>query len=127
VLDPTGRADFDKLHARAMRRKSYAGADPVVFCAFDVLVVAGRDIMAKPLAARKTALRKLLTPAPASVLIVSAIKREGAALYEQAVALRLEGIVAMREGSQYVPGARSEEWVKIKRPGATPAGRFSRG
>jgi bifunctional non-homologous end joining protein LigD len=83
--------------------------------------------MAKPLAARKTALRKLLTPAPASVLIVSAIKREGAALYEQAVALRLEGIVAMREGSQYVPGARSEEWVKIKRPGATPAGRFSRG
>lgn len=126
VLDAMGRSDFDRLHARAMRRKWYAGADPVVFCAFDALVVNGRSVMAKPLAARKTALRRLLTPAPAQVLYVAGIQGEGVALYEQAVALKLEGIVAKREGSPYVPGTRSADWVKIKRPGATPAGRFSR-
>jgi bifunctional non-homologous end joining protein LigD len=126
VLDDLGRADFDQLHARAMRRKWFKGAPPVVFCAFDAMVINGRDIMAKPLVARKAALRRLLTPAPAQVLYVAGIKGEGAALYEQAVALRLEGIVAKREGSPYVPGVRSDDWVKIKRPGATPAQRFTR-
>ena len=126
VLDAMGRSDFDRLHARAKRRRWYEGADPVVFCAFDALVVNGRDIMAKPLAARKTALRRLLTPALAQVLYVAGIGGEGVALYEQAVALKLEGIVAKRDSSPYVPGARSPDWVKIKRPGATPAGRFGR-
>lgn len=126
VLDALGRSDFDRLHARTRRRRWYAGADPVVYCAFDALVVNGRSIMAKPLAARKTALRRLLTPAPAQVLYVAGIDGEGVALYEQAVSLRLEGIVAKRAGSPYVPGARSEDWVKVKRPGATPAGRFQR-
>ncbi|MDN4592022.1 hypothetical protein DBA29_26415 [Xenophilus aerolatus] len=38
VLDDAGRSDFDRLHARARRRRWYDGADPVVYCIFDVLV-----------------------------------------------------------------------------------------
>lgn len=61
------------------------------------------------------------------MLYFAGIKEESVALYEQAVAVRVEGIVAKREGSPYVPGARSADWVKITLPGATPAERFRRG
>jgi bifunctional non-homologous end joining protein LigD len=47
-------------------------------------------------------------------------------LYQQAVSLELEGIVAKRADSTYQLGARSDNWLKIKRPGAVPAERFKR-
>lgn len=126
VLDELGRSDFDRLHARARRRRNWPGADPVVFCAFDALVIGGRDIMGRPLAARKAALKRLLASRPPSVLYVSGIDGDGEGLYAQAVALRLEGIVAKRLASVYRPGVRSEDWVKVKRPGAVPPQRFDR-
>lgn len=126
VLDELGRSDFDRLHARARRRRNWPGADPVVFCAFDALVIDGKNLMGRPLSARKAALKRLLAARPASVLYVSGIDADGEGLYEQAVALRLEGIVAKRLRSHYVPGERSADWIKIKRPGAVPAQRFDR-
>jgi bifunctional non-homologous end joining protein LigD len=42
-----------------------------------------------------------------------------------AVALKLEGLVAKRKDSVYVPGERTTgAWRKIKRPGAVPPKRF---
>lgn len=40
---------------------------------------------------------------------------------------KLEGIVMKRWSSPYACGQHNGDWVKIKRRGATPAGRFSRG
>lgn len=37
VLDDIERSDFNRLHARALRRRWYAGADLVVLAAFDLL------------------------------------------------------------------------------------------
>jgi bifunctional non-homologous end joining protein LigD len=51
---------------------------------------------------------------------------EAPALFAAAVQLNLEGVVMKRLDSPYV-GGRSADWVKIKRKGATPAGRFRRG
>lgn len=127
VLDGIGRSDFDALHTRAMRRRRAAGDPPAVFCVFDLLVLNGRNVMELPLQQRKELLRQLLTPAPASVLFVDYFEGLVRALFQKALELKLEGVVAKRADSPYRPGARSTHWVKLKRPGAVPAGRFRRG
>lgn len=126
VLDDIGRSDFNRLHARARMRGWRPGADLAAFCVFDLLVHAGRNTMALPLTERKKRLAKLFSPQPPSTLVVGHFEGEGRVLYDQAVQLRLEGIVAKRQASPYMPGQRTDDWLKIKRPGATPAQRFQR-
>ena len=126
VLDSIGRTDFDALHARALRRGWAPGDLPVTYCIFDLLVLEDRNVMALPLRQRKELLRQLLTPAPACVLYADYFDGLVVLLYEKALELKLEGIVAKRADSLYVPGERSAAWLKWKRPGAVPAGRFSR-
>ena len=66
-------------------------------------------------------------PTPlASVLVVGTLDTEGEWLYEQALALQLEGIVGKRLDSLYYPAVRSSDWLKVKRPGAVPPERFRR-
>ncbi|WP_310733649.1 ATP-dependent DNA ligase, partial [Aquincola tertiaricarbonis] len=126
VLDDLGRSDFNKLHARAKRRGYRAGDDVTVFCVFDLLVQDGKSMMQLPLVERKKRLAKVLAGEMPCVLPVGHFDEVGQDLYRQAVQLKLEGIVAKRMASPYVPGARSSDWLKIKRPGGTPAERFKR-
>ncbi|WP_395345240.1 hypothetical protein [Variovorax sp. UC122_21] len=70
MLDARGNSDFGRLQGRAEQRRLYAGADPVVFCAFDLLVDRNVDITEQPLAKRKAALAALLRKSPSSVLYV---------------------------------------------------------
>lgn len=35
----------------------------------------------------------------------------------QGLGLQIEGVMAKRKDSQYLPGVRSADWRKIKRPG----------
>jgi len=129
VLDEAGRSDFDRLHDRARRRRWYAGADAVTFCVFDLLMVGGDELLQLPLLRRKTSLRRLLKSPPAHVMPVGHFAAgEGAQIFQQAVIpLGLEGLCAKRTRSLYVPGARSPDWIKIKRAGAVPPERFRRG
>ncbi len=116
VLDHIGRSDFNRLHARAARRRWYAGCDAVTLCAFDLLFENGRNIMGLPLMERKLRLQRLLAGF-AGVLFVSDLPAEKE-LFAQAVEpLELEGIVAKRRDSVYTAGVRSPDWVKIKRRG----------
>ncbi|MCY1263152.1 Multifunctional non-homologous end joining protein LigD [compost metagenome] len=125
VLDDIGRPDFDRLHARALRRRWYPGADLVVLCAFDLLAYCGRDLRALPIEQRKAQLQQLLAGTTTGLLYVSAVE-DGTWLYHQVLQLKLEGVVAKRAGSAYTAG-RSSDWLKIKRPGAVPPVRFRRG
>ncbi|TDF54503.1 hypothetical protein [Cupriavidus sp. L7L] len=124
VLDDIGRADFNALHERAMRKRWYRGAPSVALCAFDLLVLRGQDIRDWPIEKRKKALCDLLRGVTVGLLYVSEVD-DGAWLYRQVLALGLEGVVAKRAGSAY-RGGLSYDWLKIKRPGATPPGRFRR-
>jgi bifunctional non-homologous end joining protein LigD len=125
VLDDLGRSDFDRLRARASRKRWYEGCDAVTLCAFDLLFEAGTNIMSLPLVERKARLAKLLSNIP-SVLVVGDLPAQ-AELFEQAVQpLLLEGFVAKRRTSSYQPGVRSPDWLKIKRKGAVPPERFGR-
>lgn len=125
VLDEHGRSDFELLHRRSARRGKPPGSHHVAYCVFDLLVNGGRDIRGQPIEKRKAALRKILDCCPDTLLFVDWVA-DGDWLYQQALALKLEGIVAKRAGSAYAAGKRSSDWVKVKRPGAVPAERFRR-
>lgn len=128
VLDEYGRSDFDRVHRRARRRRLTPDTDPVVFCVFDLLVHQGRDIRQRPLAERRALLEKVLPQGLPSLLRIDGVPgEEGTWLYRQACALELEGTVSKRLDSPYESGVRSNAWIKVKRPGAVPAQRFSRG
>lgn len=126
VLDEYGRSDFNRLQDRSKRRGKPAGSDDVVFCAFDLLIHAGRDWRARPLFKRKAKLAKVLSSKPASTLYVQDVPSQVPWLYVQALNLQLEGIVAKRQDSPYLSGERSDVWLKVKRPGAVPPERFHR-
>jgi bifunctional non-homologous end joining protein LigD len=128
VMDDLGRSDFDRLQDRARRRCYYPDCDPVVFAMFDLLVDHGENIMGLPLVERKARLKKLFTPKPRkTLLVIDAIPEHGIELYAMAEELKLEGLVAKRASSIYVPGERTTDWKKIKVPGAVPPERFRRG
>ena len=115
-LDSIGRSDFEKLHTRSLKRRWYAGCDLVTYCAFDLLVHNGEDLMNEPLTVRKQRLAALLGGV-SGVLLVGDLPAE-APLFQQIVEpLKLEGLVAKRRDSRYVPGQVSADWLKIKRAG----------
>ena len=124
VLDEYGRSDFERLQARSLLKDWKPDADMVVYCVFDLLVYNGQDIMRQPLQRRKADLADLLSPMSDAVLRVGYIPSEGQWLFERALELHLEGIVAKDLSSTYQPGVRSRHWLKIKRPGAVPPERF---
>lgn len=114
-----GVSDFNLFHAERGTRKPARGAPAVTFCAFDLLVVNGEDIMSMPLHERKRRLRELLAPIPKiSVLYVDDLPAD-ADLFAAMIGagLQIEGVVAKRRESAYLPGERSRDWLKIKRPG----------
>ncbi len=125
VFDDIGRSNFELLQARGRRRRWFEGADPAGYAVFDLLVLAGEDITAEPLRARKGRLTDLFAERPNSILQIGHFVIGSERLYTEAVlGLGLEGLVAKRLDSPYRPGVRSPDWVKIKRPGAVPAERF---
>ncbi|MBT2325044.1 hypothetical protein J7E62_22175 [Variovorax paradoxus] len=131
VLDEMGRSDFDRFQDRARRRRWYEGADPVVYCVFDLLVDNGTDITQLPLIERKERLAKLLKVPPSSVLYVNHFDNEAhdinSIVRDAVVPFELEGLVAKRKDSVYTPGVRTSNWVKVKRKNAIPAQRLKRG
>lgn len=125
VLDDVGRPDFTRLHQRALSRRYKPGAPVVAYIVFDLLITAGLDVMGLSFVERKRRLAKLLEVPPDGVLALSYLERDGEWLFAQAAGNKLEGIVAKRLASTYVPGP-SRDWLKIKPKGAIPPGRFRR-
>lgn len=117
VLDDIGRSDFERLQARARRRRRYPGCDPVTLCVFDILYLGGRSLMALPLLERKAMLQQLLAPLKPRIVLVGDFPAEADLFPKLAIGARLEGFVAKRLASPYLPGVRSRDWLKIKREG----------
>ncbi len=86
---------------------------PVSYMAFDLLHLDGFDLTGVALEERKEALARALLPV-GPVALVEHFQAEGKDAYEGAVALGLEGVVAKRRGSRYLPGKRTDSWAKIK-------------
>ncbi len=68
---------------------------------------------------RKAALQKLLADPPAGLMYVQDVD-DGEWLYDNALALKLEEVVAKRAGSTYQAGERSRDWGRSSGRGRCP-------
>jgi bifunctional non-homologous end joining protein LigD len=93
-----------------------AGDDKrMVFYAFDLMHLDGRDLQPLPLTARKAALETLLADAPTRgpLRFSASIDQSGPALLAQACKMGLEGIISKRADAPYRSG-RGHDWLKTK-------------
>jgi len=73
------------------------------------------DLRTLPLLERKALLKKLIRRKRSRLLYLDHIEGDGRLLFEQIVALDLEGIVCKRKDSPYkVTEKPSRHWIKIK-------------
>jgi bifunctional non-homologous end joining protein LigD len=86
-----------------------------VFVAFDLLFLNGRDLRTHALLDRKRSLKKLIGRKRSRILYLDHIESDGRLLFEQVVAMNLEGIVCKRKDSPYrVTEKPSPYWIKVK-------------
>jgi bifunctional non-homologous end joining protein LigD len=118
AFDETGRPSFEvlqhRMHLRgeaAVRRR--AQASPVTYVLFDLLWLDGHSLLRLPYRERRERLAELdldgdhwRTP--------DYHAGEGTGLLAATREQRLEGIVAKRLDSRYLPGRRNDSWLKIK-------------
>jgi bifunctional non-homologous end joining protein LigD len=109
ALDENGRSSFSAM------QQGKPGT-PIVYYAFDVLEVDGEPLIELPLVERRKRLEQLLDKRNRVVRLSEAFD-DGKALYEAAKQQRLEGIMAKRLESRYLPGRRSRDWLKVKTHG----------
>jgi len=107
AVDPRGRPSFQALQHRGTHPEH-----TIVFYAFDLLNLNGRDMRTEPLETRRAELARVIEKSglllsiqlPGSVAdIVSAVR-----------AMHLEGVIAKRRDSKYEAGERSGNWQKLK-------------
>src|SRR4029453_17299760 len=118
AFDPDGRISFETLQQRMnlanpRQIERIKTQIPVTFVAFDLLWLDGKDTTGLGLEER----RELLTYVVEQddrLQLTAFVEGEGTSLVEAARQQTLEGVVAKRKGSPYVPGRRTDAWRKIK-------------
>jgi DNA ligase D-like protein (predicted ligase) len=119
VLDEEGRPNFQRV---LLREQTHSRADallkapkhPVVYIAFDLLYRDGEPLLLRPLAERRRLLSELLSNPPSPLVESTYVIGQGRALFREAESRRLEGVVAKRLQSRYLPGERTRDWLKLK-------------
>lgn len=91
-----------------------AGTADIVFYAFDLPYVAGRDIREEPLSLRRDLLRQVIARCKGKhVKFSEAFDKPVSDLIASACRLGLEGIIGKRLSAIYV-SRRTDDWIKIK-------------
>lgn len=119
AFDAAGKPNFNRVAQRIHLTRHHdirlqMVETPVVLMVFDVLAFGDTDLMAAPLARRKTLLRDLLHGAGV-LRMLDHLEGHGRPLLDFCRANRLEGLVAKRMSSRYDPGPkRGGDWIKVK-------------
>jgi bifunctional non-homologous end joining protein LigD len=109
ALDEAGRPSFGAL------QNAVSSTTPIVYFVFDVLVLAGRNVMSEPLEARRKLLeRRVLPKLGDPVRYIGELDATLRDLVESVKAQGLEGLVAKRRDSRYESGLRSGAWLKMR-------------
>lgn len=117
MLDEQGRPQWDRLRERHALRderriRQAAVENPAAIFAFDLLSLNCADFRPRPLLQRKAALHGLL-PGNRRIRYAGHFADDCKPLWQLAVEMELEGIVAKDAASIYSAG-RTTRWLKIK-------------
>lgn len=108
AVNDKGIADFNALQ----NWRSEADGE-LLYYVFDLLWLHGKDLMHLPLRERKGILQSIV-PEEGLIKIGFSVDTKGTDFFEAARQMNLEGIIAKRSESTYVPGSRTKDWLKIK-------------
>jgi ATP-dependent DNA ligase len=108
-LDEDGRPSFNVL-------QNYGSSTaPVLYFVFDLMMLAGQDVMNQPLTARRELLERSVLPRLAEpVRYAAPLEPPLPVLIESVKAQGLEGLVAKRLDSRYETGLRTGAWQKMR-------------
>ena len=109
VLGKTGLPDYQALE----RELGKPNSERLIFYAFDLLHLNGRDLREQPLSKRKAALGKLLKKTAPTLTFADHLDISGKDVFEHACRLGLEGIVSKRTDAPYRSGVTAT-WQKVK-------------
>lgn len=96
---------------------------PAAIMVFDLLADGDASLLARPWTERRAALEALLAagrtrrrddPVARHVRLSPSLRGKGAAMLRQAREAGWEGVIAKRVSAPYEPGARSDDWLKLK-------------
>jgi bifunctional non-homologous end joining protein LigD len=107
AVDQRGFPSFQALQHRDL----YAGHQ-IVYYAFDLLNLNGRDLTREPLRKRRQRLAKLIEGS--GLRLSQELPGSADDVVTAVRAMGLEGVVAKRADSPYEAGTRSASWVKLK-------------
>jgi len=116
-LDPGGKPIFKRVINRLMSTgetaiQKLSKTNQVHCYIFDCVYLDGRALINEPLLKRKEWLADVIRPETPYRL--SEHVEDGKSLFEAAKVHGLEGIMAKKRDSKYLPGRRSDCWVKVK-------------
>ncbi|MGH9172218.1 MAG: non-homologous end-joining DNA ligase [Acidimicrobiales bacterium] len=109
AFDEHGVPRFQALQARHANP-----ATPIAYVVFDVLCLAGRLLVDEPYSERRRVLESLRLGEIPNWSVSPSFEGGGRAVFETSGERGLEGVMAKRADSRYLPGRRSPAWLKIK-------------
>ena len=107
-----GHPDIARLRRRLTG--SANNRHPVILQIFDVLHLNGSSTRALPYAERRELLKELALDGPAWRTPTSLVVDSAEEFVARVAALGLEGVVAKRRDSRYIPSRRTTAWLKHK-------------
>jgi bifunctional non-homologous end joining protein LigD len=119
VIGDDGKPDFGRLQHRLHLTKANAIAQlaadsPATYVVFDLLYLGGQPLFDLPYDERRRQLESLGLSGASVVTADSYRDVTGAEVLRATQEAGLEGVVAKRRDGRYVPGDRSNGWIKIK-------------
>lgn len=109
VLNEEGKPDFNAIQLWDKKKEGQ-----LVFYVFDILWLDGMNVMDLPLFERRDLLRQVMPPDTGVIRYSDHIDDVGKDFFEIARKNNLEGIIAKRKDSVYIPDSRAKTWLKIK-------------
>lgn len=118
AFDEKGRTSFQLLQqASGLRGRGKLDRSkkhiPIRFYVFDILSVDGKKTIAKPLTERKALLKRYLVESN-DVRRVDDLGADGNKAFLACLENGLEGVIAKKVDSLYLPGKRVPTWLKLK-------------
>lgn len=108
VMDEEGNPDFQLLQHYGEDR-----SHPIYYYVFDILKIDSQSVMQLPLLERKEKLRTLLKEDDI-IKYSDHIEEKGKEMFALVGKKNMEGIMAKKANSEYLPGQRTANWLKIK-------------